>query len=160
MYQTWDCGFVPHSLYMGFIVDKPESGELCRGCSCFPLPQISVHHFFTLISLISFHLPLRCYVSGMISWHACYLHPLNKWGFITSHPLTWHYICHELTIFILFSIGKSYYDISVPCILVFAGQNSYCKITQFLKTAVHISHTNSMKQGALNVLEIGIVIFY
>ena len=35
MFQTWDCGFVSHSLHMGFMVDKTESEELFSGLLMF-----------------------------------------------------------------------------------------------------------------------------
>ena len=44
-----------------------------RGFSCFPLPQISFHHFSTLISSISLHFIRPCDgVTGMVGWHPCY----------------------------------------------------------------------------------------
>ena len=44
-----------------------------RGFSRFPLPQISFHHFSTLISSISFHFISPCDdESGVIGRHPCY----------------------------------------------------------------------------------------
>ena len=44
-----------------------------QGFSHFPLPQISFHHFSTLISSISFHFIRPCDgATGMGGWHPCY----------------------------------------------------------------------------------------
>ena len=44
-----------------------------RGLSRFSLPQISFHHFFTLISSISFHFIRHCDgASGVVGRHPCY----------------------------------------------------------------------------------------
>ena len=44
-----------------------------RGFSRFPLPQISFHHFSTLISSISFHIISPCDgASGVVGRHPCY----------------------------------------------------------------------------------------
>ena len=49
-----------------------------RGFSRFPLPQISVHHFSTLISSISFHFISPCDgASGVVGRHPCYSHAYN-----------------------------------------------------------------------------------
>ena len=137
MFQTWDCGFVSHSLHMGVMVDKTESRELFSGLILFSSATNFIPPFLHT-HLIHFISSAPAMVWGMVSWHACYLQPFNKWGFITSHPLTWPYVSHELRIFILFSIGKLYYDSCVPYVFVFARQNSYCNITQFFKKMLYI----------------------
>ena len=44
-----------------------------RGFSRFPVPQISFHHFSTLISCISFHFISSCDgASGVVGRHPCY----------------------------------------------------------------------------------------
>ena len=44
-----------------------------RGFSHFPLPQISFHHFFTLISSISLHFICPCDgATGVVGRHPCY----------------------------------------------------------------------------------------
>ena len=49
-----------------------------RGFSRFPLPQISFHHFSTLISSISFHFIRPCDgASGVVGRHPCYLRTYN-----------------------------------------------------------------------------------
>ena len=49
-----------------------------RGFSHFPLPQISFHHFSTLISSISFHFISPCDgASGVVSRHPCYSRTYN-----------------------------------------------------------------------------------
>ena len=56
------------------------------GFSRFPLPEISFHHFSTLISSISFHFIRPCDgASGVIDRHPCYSQIFNKGGFIVSH---------------------------------------------------------------------------
>ena len=51
---------------------------LSRGFSHFPLPQISFHHFSTLISCISFHFISPCDgASGMVGRHPCYSRTYN-----------------------------------------------------------------------------------
>ena len=59
-----------------------------RGFSRLLLPQISFHHFFTLIS---FHPPQWWYVR-----HPCYSQIFKYRGFIPSHPLTRPCVGHEL----------------------------------------------------------------
>ena len=49
-----------------------------RGFSRFPLPQISFHHFSTLISSISFHFISPCDgASGVVGRHPCYSRTYN-----------------------------------------------------------------------------------
>ena len=49
-----------------------------RGFSFFPLPQISFHHFSTLISSISFHSISPCdSASGVVGRHPCYSRTYN-----------------------------------------------------------------------------------
>ena len=49
-----------------------------RGFSRFPLPQISFHHFSTLISSISFHFIRPCDgASGVVGRHPCYSRTYN-----------------------------------------------------------------------------------
>ena len=49
-----------------------------QGFSRFPLPQISFHHFSTLISSISFHFISPCDgASGVVSRHPCYSRTYN-----------------------------------------------------------------------------------
>ena len=49
-----------------------------RSFSRFPLPQISFHHFSTLISSISFHLIRPCDgASGVVGRHPCYSQTYN-----------------------------------------------------------------------------------
>ena len=49
-----------------------------RGFSRFPLPQISLHHFSTLISSISFHFIRPCDgASGVVGRHPCYSRTYN-----------------------------------------------------------------------------------
>ena len=49
-----------------------------RGFSRFPLPQISFHHFSTLISSISFHIIRPCDgASGVVGRHPCYSQTYN-----------------------------------------------------------------------------------
>ena len=49
-----------------------------RGFSRFPLPQISFHHYSTLISSISFHFIRPCDgVSGVVGRHPCYSRTYN-----------------------------------------------------------------------------------
>ena len=49
-----------------------------RGVSRFPLPQISFHHFSTLISSISFHFINPCDgASGLVGRHPCYSRTYN-----------------------------------------------------------------------------------
>ena len=49
-----------------------------RGFSSFPLPQISFHHFSTLISSISFHFFHPCDgASAVVSRHPCYSRTYN-----------------------------------------------------------------------------------
>ena len=49
-----------------------------RGFSRFPLPQISFHHFSTLISSISFHFIRPCSgASGVVGRHPCYSRTYN-----------------------------------------------------------------------------------
>ena len=44
-----------------------------QGFSRFPLPQVSIHHFSTLISSISFHFIRPCDgASGVVGRHPCY----------------------------------------------------------------------------------------
>ena len=66
-----------------------------QGFSHFPLPQISFHHFSTLISSISFHFISPCdRASGVVGRHPCYSR-----GFIASHPSARPCVGHELRIF-------------------------------------------------------------
>ena len=67
----------------------------------------------------------------MVISHPCYSQSFNKGNFVTFHPFTRSCVGHELRI--LYFLWESYYDMSVPCILVFVSQDSYCKITHFLK---------------------------
>ena len=71
-----------------------------RGFSRFPLPQISFHHFSTLISSISFHFisPWWCVRRGRPA--PLLFTDLQYRGFITSHPSTRPCVGHELRIFI------------------------------------------------------------
>ena len=49
-----------------------------RGFSRFPLPQISFHHFSTLISSISFHFVSPCDgATGVVGRHPCYSQTYN-----------------------------------------------------------------------------------
>ena len=49
-----------------------------RSFSRFPLPQISFHHFSTLISFISFHFISPCDgASGVVGRHPCYSRTYN-----------------------------------------------------------------------------------
>ena len=55
-----------------------------RGFSRFPLPQISFHHFSTLISSISFHFIRPCDgAAGVVGRHPCYSRTYNIWA--SSH---------------------------------------------------------------------------
>ena len=49
-----------------------------RGFSRFPLPQISFHHFSTLISSVSFHFTSPCdHASSVVGRHPCYSRTYN-----------------------------------------------------------------------------------
>ena len=71
--------FASRSLHVGFVVDETGSGQVFHGVSpVFPLPQISFHHFSTLISSISFHFIRPCDgASGVVSRHLCYSQTYN-----------------------------------------------------------------------------------
>ena len=71
------------------------------GFSRFPLPQISFHHFSTLISSISFHFISPCDgATGLVGRHPWYLRTYNLGA--SSHPSTRPCFGHELRIFIYF----------------------------------------------------------
>ena len=61
-----------HSMWVSWWTKRVWVG-FSRGFSRFPLPQISFHHFSTLISSISFHF-ISPYdgASGVVSRHPCY----------------------------------------------------------------------------------------
>ena len=59
-----------------------------RGFSRFPLLQILFHHFFTLISSISFHFIHPCDgASGVFGWHPCYSRTYTIGA--SSHLIPW-----------------------------------------------------------------------
>ena len=66
-------GVATRSLHVGFVVD--ETGVwvgFSRGFSGFPLPQLSFHHFSTLISSILFHFNRPCDgATGVVDRHSC-----------------------------------------------------------------------------------------
>ena len=73
-----------------------------RGFFLFPLPQISLHHFSTLISSISFHFISPCDgASGVVGGHPCYSRTYNIGA--SSHliprpdlvlDMSWGYLFH------------------------------------------------------------------
>ena len=57
---------------------KRGLGRFFTGFSRFPIPQISFHHFSTLISSISFHFICPCDgASGVVGRHPCYSQTYN-----------------------------------------------------------------------------------
>ena len=77
-----------------------------RGFSRFPLPHIAFHHFFTLISSISFHFIRPCDgASGVVGRHPCYSRTYNLRA--SSHLVPRPDLCagHALRIFIFLYIA-------------------------------------------------------
>ena len=72
---------------------------LSRGFSRFPLPQISFHHFSTLISSITFHFISPCDGAlGVVGRHPSDSRTYIYRGFIASHPSTRPCVGYELRI--------------------------------------------------------------
>ena len=66
-----------HSMWVSWWT-KRGLGSFSRGFSRFPLPQISLHHFSTLISSISFHfISPGDGASGVVGRHPCYSRTYN-----------------------------------------------------------------------------------
>ena len=71
-----------------------------QGFSRFHVPQISFHHFSSLLSFISFHpLPSRDGVTDVVGRYPCYSQTINKKGLIASHHSTRYCVEHVLMIF-------------------------------------------------------------
>ena len=76
--HRWGLEFASRSLHVGFVVDERGLGRFFTGFLPFPLPQISFHHFSTLISSISFHFTRPCDgASGVVGRHPCYSRTYN-----------------------------------------------------------------------------------
>ena len=81
-----------------------------RGFSRFPLPQISFHHFSTLISSISFHFICPCDgATGVVGRHPCYSQTYNMGA--SSHLIprpdlvldtSWGYLLIYYLIYVFF----------------------------------------------------------
>ena len=66
-----------HSVWVSWWT-KRGLDRFFSGFSHFPLPQISFHHFSTLISFISFHFISPCDgASGVVGRHPCYSRTYN-----------------------------------------------------------------------------------
>ena len=71
------------------------------GFSCFPLPQISLHHFSTLLSFISLHLPLcwcQTWLASILAVHRPSIKGLHRISSLNLTPC----VGHELRILICF----------------------------------------------------------
>ena len=74
--------------------------DFSRCFSHFPLPQISFHHFSTLISSILFHFISPCDgAAGVVGLYSCW--PSVYRGFITSYLSTLPCVWHELRLLII-----------------------------------------------------------
>ena len=88
-----------------------------RGFSRLPLPQISFHHFSTLISSILFHFICPCDgASGVVGRHPCYSRTYNVGA--SSHLLprpdlvldtSWGYLFHTMTLYSFIVISKPFH---------------------------------------------------
>ena len=66
-----------HSIWVLWCTKQGLIG-FSQGFSHFPLPQISFHHFFTLIHFVSFHFISPCDGAiGMVGQHPCYSQTFN-----------------------------------------------------------------------------------
>ena len=75
---THQCGRVIYTHMPSFSGQNEVWVGFSLGFSRFPLPQISFHHFSTLLSSISFHFisPRDC-ASGVVGQHPCYSQTYN-----------------------------------------------------------------------------------
>ena len=94
-----------HSMWVSWWT-KRGLGKFSRGFSRFPLPQISFHHFSTLISSIRSISSALVMVRQAWSADTLAIHgPIIYRGFIASHPSTRLCVGHELRIFIYTDIS-------------------------------------------------------
>ena len=78
-----------------------------RDFSRFPLPQISFHHFSTLISSISFHFISPCDgASGVVGRHPCYSQTYNLGASSHLIPRPNLVLDKELRIFIFMGLSR------------------------------------------------------
>ena len=111
-----------------------------RGFSRFPLPQISFHHFSTLISSISFHFIRHCNgASGVVGRHPCHSRTYNIGA--SSHPSTRPCVGHELRIFIFIKlctvyVSKHHITVLMSCLTRLSASFdnfhiSYCNMIRY-----------------------------
>ena len=84
-----------HSMWVSWGTKRGLGRFFAGFFTLFPLPQISFHHFSTLISSISFHFNSSCDGTSGEPFT-----DLQYRGFIASHPSTRPCVGHELRIFI------------------------------------------------------------
>ena len=122
--HRWGPEFASRSLHVWVWVG------FSRGFSRFPLPQISFHHFSTLISSLSFHFSCPCDGAwGVVGRHPCFSRTYNigssshliprphlvldtSWGYFILIPVYLYSICHVLLLvydvqyWVTISIGR------------------------------------------------------
>ena len=101
-YHRWGPEFASLSLHVGFVVYETGLGKFFSGFLTFSLPQISFHHFSTLISSISFHLISSAPVMVRQAWSvgSFLFTNLQYRSFIASHPSARSCVGHDLRMFI------------------------------------------------------------